>query len=350
MDRISILLADDHAIVRAGICNALSDLPDLEVVGEVGNGPDLEQALRELQPDLLLIDVAMPDFEPINAIRSIREAYPDLKILVVSAYDNDYYVQGLFGAGIDGYHLKDESLRELRSAIKRVLEGQRWVSSSIIDKLVGNQEPSVVQIPLTIRQREILRLLQQGLDNRSIADKLELSIKTVENHLTKIYMRLDVNSRLEAVRYATMHPEVLGIWGQNISSPKPESKPNETRPLRILLVEDNISFRHELRKMIGKLFPNTRIYEADKIGEALNLSEQIAPQLAFVDVVLGDESGIHCTRQIKSMSPVTQVILISAYPDRGFRTTGLEAGATAFVDKRDLDGSTIQQIIGNITS
>ena len=124
-----ILLADDHALVRAGIRKALEVLPNIEIVGEVGDGPTLFAALAEKTPDCLLIDVTMPEFEPITAIQEIRVRYPAMKILAVSAYDDDVYVQGLLGAGVNGYHLKDQSLENLRLAVQRVLAGERWLSS-----------------------------------------------------------------------------------------------------------------------------------------------------------------------------------------------------------------------------
>ena len=204
-----LLVADDHAVVRAGIINALKDLPDIRVEGEVGNGRDLFALLAELQPDLLLIDVTMPDFEPISAIAQIRGNYPDMKILVVSAYDDDVYVQGLLGIGVNGYHLKDQPLSDLRLAVTRVIEGERWISSSIVEKLLHfNEIPSPLD-RLTERQLDLLRLLHRGYDNRSIALELSLSVKTVENHLTRLYRMIDVRSRLEAFNYIVQHPEIL---------------------------------------------------------------------------------------------------------------------------------------------
>lgn len=169
MGKVRVLLADDHAVVRSGIRNALRELPDLDVVGEVGDGPTLGPALERLQPDLLVIDVTMPQFEPIAAMREIRHRYPALKILVVSAYDDDAYVQGLLGVGVDGYHLKDQPLSDLRLAAQRVLAGERWISSNLIGKLLGYAEFSSLSTLLTDRQREILALLSQGHDNQSLA-------------------------------------------------------------------------------------------------------------------------------------------------------------------------------------
>ena len=113
MGTVRVLLADDHAVVRSGIRNAIEDLPDLQVVGEVGDGPSLGPALVSLHPDLLVIDVTMPHFEPVGMIRDVHLQYPALKILVVTAYDDDAYVQGLLGVGVNGYHLKDQPLSDL---------------------------------------------------------------------------------------------------------------------------------------------------------------------------------------------------------------------------------------------
>jgi DNA-binding NarL/FixJ family response regulator len=347
MDEVKTLLADDHAVVRAGIRNALQELPNLEIVGEVGDGLELFAALAETRPDFLLIDVTMPDFEPVSAIRQIRASYPTMKILVVSAYDDDFYVQGLLGAGVDGYHLKNQPLSDLRLAVQRVLAGERWISSRLVDKLVNPTEASSLP-PLTARQRDILRLLQQGFDNQTIARKMCLSVKTIENHLTRLYRQLDVQSRLEAVNYVIQHPEVLALSGQEAILATPRTESPVQKRVTILLVDDNTRYRHQLRRMVGKAYPQAVIHEAENIREALRLTEHAAPQLVLVDVVLGEEDGIQCTRRIKAQLPSLRVILISAYPDRGFRQLGLEAGAVAFLDKKDLDAATLRQVIDDM--
>jgi DNA-binding NarL/FixJ family response regulator len=349
MNKTRTLLADDHALVRAGIRNALEELPDLEIVGEVGDGPALMAALEQLQPDCMLIDVTMPDFEPVSAIRRIRARYPDLKILVVSAYDDDVYVQGLLGAGVDGYHLKDQPLSDLQLAMQRVLAGGRWVSDPLVDKLVSYVGAPPALPSLTTRQREILHLLRQGLDNQTIAQRLGLSVKTIENHLTRLYRLLDVQSRLEAVNYVMKHPGVLAVSGQ-IAAQAPTSPEIDVHKLiTVLLVDDNARYRRQLRRMIGKICPLATIYEAEDIGEAVNLAERVTPHLTLIDVILGEEDGIRCTRRIKALSPRSRVVLISAYPDREFHRLGLEAGAVAFLDKKDLETATLQHIIDDIT-
>lgn len=349
MKTIRVILADDHVLVRAGIRNALQELPGLEVVGEVSDGPTLFAALETLQPDLVLIDLAMPDFEPLNAVRQIRRLYGQLRILVVSAYDDNAYVQGLLSAGVDGYHLKDQPLSDLRLAVQRVLAGQRWISSPLLEKLLCPERPQDASVVLTQRQRELLRLLQQGLDNQSIAQRLCLSVKTVENHLTRLYRQLDVQSRLEAVNYINQHPEILGVSGQVAAMTAPPSLPAGRQRLVLLLVDDNSRYREQLRRMIGRVYPQALIYEADSVSEALYLAERLAPQLVLMDVVLGEEDGIACARRIHALLPAVRIVLISAYPDREFHRLGLEAGAVAFLDKKDLDLAALRQIIEDVS-
>ncbi len=348
MEPVQVLLADDHAIVRAGIRKMIEEIPGLEVVEEVGNGPQVFTALEKHPVGCLLIDVTMPDFEPIAAIRTIRNRYPDLKILVVSAYDDDIYVQGLLGAGVNGYHLKDQPLNDLKLAVQRVLAGERWLSSSLIDKLMGVGRAAVVLPDLTTRQRELLRLLQQGYDNYSIAQTMGLSVKTVENHLTRLYRQLDVQSRLEAVNFINRYPQILGTPGQDAAQAELPVIPGLQKNLSILVVDDNARYRKQLQRMIGKLCPRATIYEAEGIQDAVQTAQSLDLQLVMIDVVLDDEDGITCARRIKAVSPHSRVILISAYPDREFRRQGLQSGAVAFLDKKDLDLPTLRQVIDDV--
>jgi DNA-binding NarL/FixJ family response regulator len=269
-----------------------------------------------------------------------------MRILVVSAYDDDAYVQGLLGAGVDGYHLKDQPLSDLKLATQRVLAGERWISSVLISKLLSYSEfvsqPSI----LTERQREILRLLMQGKDNQTIARETGLSVKTIENHLTRIYRHLNVQSRLEAVHYLSEHPEVLGSRGSATALDVPLGERQDDIP--VLLVDDNARYRAQLRRMVGRAHPQSVIYEAANTGEALRLVGEVRPALVLVDVILGEEDGIRCVRHIKAVEPSARVILITAYPDREFRRLGLEAGAMALLDKKDLDASNLHQMIEDV--
>ena len=346
MPAVKVLLADDHVVVRAGLRNALAVVPNLEIAGEVGNGRELMDAIERIEPDLLVLDANMPDFEPISAVRQIKAERPVMKILIVSAHDDESYVVGLLNAGVEGYHMKDQPLADLQLATQRILEGERWISSSLIGKL-SHQKTRTSQsttVWLTRRQRELLRLLTQGLDNRHIAQSLELSVKTVENHLTALYRVLGVDSRLKAVHYALRHPELLAISGQETLDLEPLPKKNG-HDLTVLVVDDNIRYRQQLTRLIGKICPTSILFEAGNISEAVNLGQQIHPQLALIDVVLEDEDGIQCARQLRSVSPSTRMVVVSAYPDRGFRKQALSAGAIAFVDKKDLDTASLRQVI-----
>jgi len=344
MSLIRVLLADDHTVVRAGLRGALEILPNLEISGEVGNGRELMEALDRINPDLLVMDASMPDFEPILAVQQIKSKLPNIKILVVSAYDDESYVVGLLKAGANGYHLKDQPLADLQLATQRILNGERWISGILIDRLINRRTtPSLPNTPwLTRRQRELLRLIAQGTDNRNIALTLDLSVKTVENHLTALYRVLGVDSRLKALNYTVRHPEILATSGQEMVEREPAQIEHN---LTVLIVDDNGRYRQQLTRLIGKIYPSSLLYEAENVSEALNLGEQVKPQLAFIDVVLEDEDGILCARRLHAISPLTRIIVISAYPDREFRRQALSAGGIAFLDKKDIDTASMRQVV-----
>jgi len=343
MEPARLLLADDHAVVRAGIANAIADLPGVLVVAEVGDGPAVFRSLAEQQPDCLLIDVTMPQFEPIGDISQIRTLYPTLKILVVSAYDDDVYVQGLLGAGVNGYHLKDQPLSDLRLAVQRVLAGERWLCSPLVEKLIRLRETA--PMALTVRQRELLACLQEGLDNIAIARRTGLSIKTIENHLTRLYRQLNVQSRLEAVSYIRQHPALLG---RSTAPAQSQSSERAQHRLALLIVDDNQRYRTQLRRHVERAYPSATIYEAENTQAAVRHADDHTPQLALVDVVLGDESGLECARKLHALLPATRIVLFSAYPDREFHRQGLQAGAVAFLDKKDLDVAALRALIDDV--
>jgi len=191
-------------------------------------------------------------------------------------------------------------------------------------------------------------MLQQGLDNAAIARAMNISVKTVENHLTRLYRQLAVSSRLEAMAYVVAHPEALAVAG--LAAQADRALPVKDTSLCVLLVDDNARYRGQLRRMMGKACPRSLIYEADSMKEALRLAGQHPIQLALVDVVLGHDSasGIQCVRRLRALDPQMRVVLISAYPDREFHRQGLEAGAVAFLDKKDLDVPTLRQVVDDI--
>jgi len=347
---IQILLADDHEVVRLGIREALDKLPGFNIIGEVGDGPGLFSSLGKTEPDFLLLDITMPQFQPIADIQKIRRLYPAMKILIIGAHDDDIYVKGLLAAGVDGYHLKDRPLSDLNKAIERILAGEKWVSDRLVNKLVNYTfQEYRTPISLTARQKDILTLLMKGLNNKAIANKIGISVKTIEAHLTRIYRRLNVESRLDAVNFIREHPEILVSSSPIMNATDTITPcPEDAECLNMLLVDDNARYRHRFKLVTEKMFPHMLLYEAETIPVAIQITERVLPELAFVDVVLGDESGIQCTQQIKAKSPKTRIVLISAYPDRGFRQQSIRVGAVAFLDKRDLDATAIKQIIEDV--
>jgi DNA-binding NarL/FixJ family response regulator len=344
MKKYSVLLADDHAVVRSGIRGAIESMPLVIVVGEAEDGPTLMKALTELSPDILLIDVTMPDFEPISAIHEIRSLYPEMKILVISAYDDEVYVQGLLGAGVNGYHLKDQPLQDLSLAIERIINGERWISSPLIKKLINSPSLKTQEPSLTSRQRDILTLLKKGWHNQKIALELGLSTKTIENHLTRIYRNLNVQSRLETVIYLNQNPHILS---KDKNQPKVQSqfKPTSNTYGGVLLVDDNPRFRYQLHRMINNIFTHLNVHEVGSGEGAISAVGSTKFKLIFVDVILGEQDGIACVKKLKNLSPKSRIILISAYPDKEFHRQGLAMGATAFIDKKLLDKDTIKQIL-----
>jgi len=205
---IRVVIADDHPVVRTGIRSLLEKHPDLQVVGEIGDGTRVESLVELWQPDVLVLDVAMPGLDPATVTRRLKKRHPDLNVLVLTAYDDDAYVTGLLAAGATGYLLKEEALDMLVAAIRAVAHGQSWLSQRVAGRL-ARKAITPVQIPLvgplTPREREVLRLLALGLSNAEIAEQLFITKRTVQNHVSTIYGKLGLDSRTEAVLYAIRH-------------------------------------------------------------------------------------------------------------------------------------------------
>lgn len=348
MQNTRVILADDHAVVRAGIRKIVDQIPHLKVVAEVGTGPLVFSSLEKEQVDLLLIDVTMPEFDPIQAIKQIKILYPALKILVISAYDDEFYVKGLLNAGVNGYHMKDQSLNDLKMAITQVIKGEKWISSKLINTLSRNYIDKTHLPKLTKRQRDLLISLHQGLDNKTIAKRYQLSIKTIENNLSSLYRKLNVQSRLEAVNYLTRHPKIIETSPEFNNLENIVTASEQESGYNMLVVDDNARYRNQLIRMLGKLDPRATIFGASNIKHAVDLIHSTKFKLAFIDVILDDENGIDSIEQIKKIQANIRIILISAYPDQEFHKEGIKAGAIAFLDKKILGSSTLRQIIEDI--
>jgi len=205
MDKIKILLADDHAIMRDGIRALLSLYDDIEIVGEASEGKEAVEKTGELMPDVVVMDIAMPGMDGLEATRRIKKNNPKVKILVLTQHDNREYILSAIKAGTAGYVPKKALGSELVSAIRAVCKGDSFLYPSAAATLIKDYLLRTDEEPydrLTAREREILKLIAEGHTSREIADRLFISLKTVLGHRTKIMQKLDIHNRTELIRYA----------------------------------------------------------------------------------------------------------------------------------------------------
>lgn len=209
MTRTRVLLVEDHGLVRAGFRALLDQLPDVEVIGEAADGAEALRMVTELRPDVVLMDISMPGLNGLEATRRAARLQPPPKILVLSMHADRTYVREALAAGATGYLLKDSERNELELALAAVASGQGWISPAVargvIDDAVQrplDQAPRAAIEDLTARQREVLQLIAEGNSTKQIAQRLELSVKTVETHRAQIMARLDIRHVAGLVRYA----------------------------------------------------------------------------------------------------------------------------------------------------
>jgi two-component system response regulator NreC len=208
MPNIRVVLADDHAILRAGLQSLLNAQPDIEVVGEASDGLVTLQVVQELQPDVVLLDISMPGLNGLDATREIKRLCPATQVLILTMHDDDAYLRQALRAGASGFVLKRADDRDLLAAIRAVCCGEIYIHPSMSKAMVNVLIPSQ-QAPersgeqqLTPREQEVLRLLAEGYTNQEIAQRLILSVKTVETHRSHIMDKLGCKTRAELVRYA----------------------------------------------------------------------------------------------------------------------------------------------------
>lgn len=205
---ISVVLVDDHAVVRSGIRLLLERQEDIEVVGEAGNAKDALFRARALKPDVILLDVVMPGESGIDVLPRLLEESPETKVLVLSMQDDPSYVREAFAAGAQGYVLKEAADDEVVSAVREIAKGGRYVHPTLGARMVAadaEERAAAEADPLSDREREVLRLLALGHTNQEMAEKLYISVRTAESHRAHIMQKLRLSTRAELVRYALSH-------------------------------------------------------------------------------------------------------------------------------------------------
>jgi two-component system response regulator NreC len=205
--KIRVLLADDHTLVRAGVRRILEAEPTLAVCGEATDGASALAALAELDPDVLVLDLTMPGLDGFEVLRQAKHDRPELKVLVLTMHANPEYVQRAISEGADGYLLKDSAVQDLVAAIAAVCEGQAYYSPQIQARLAeilrSGREPQPRPLDLlTEREREVLRLVAQGLATKEIAARLDIGARTVETHRANLMRKLDLHSVARLTQFA----------------------------------------------------------------------------------------------------------------------------------------------------
>jgi two-component system, NarL family, response regulator NreC len=204
MKRIRILLADDHAVVRAGFKMILSAQADMEIVGEAGNGREAVEAAEELKPDIVVMDVAMPELNGIEATRRLASSLPHTRVIALSMHKDSFYVRETLRAGARGYLLKDSPAGDLVSAVRAVASGESYLSPAVSNAVLDDYRRHVTNPIdlLTTREREVLQMIAEGKTNKEIAVVLNLSVYTVDAHRGRIMEKLNLHSINELVRFA----------------------------------------------------------------------------------------------------------------------------------------------------
>lgn len=203
-DAMRIVLADDHPLLLTGVRATLGARDGIEIVAEAADGDEALRAVQKLRPDLLLLDLSMPGLPPHLLIEQARAAQPDLKVLILTAYDDDARLRQVSHLSLSGYLLKDEAVESLLKAVQAISDGQVWFSQSVADKMrdISRRLADPDLLALSSRDREILDYISRGHDNKVIADEMHLAEQTVRNYISRLYVRIGVSSRAEAAVWA----------------------------------------------------------------------------------------------------------------------------------------------------
>lgn len=223
---IKVLLVEDHIVVREGLRMLLKLTGEFEIIGEAGNGHEAIEMVRDLKPDIVLMDVALPILNGIEATRQIHLEFPDCKVLVLSAHGDDEYVERLIAVGASGYLIKQNSGKVLMLALREIISGRTFFSNCVGNRLRQQEEQArlrgdkgSVRRPLTAREAEVLQMIAEGYANKEIAAQLNISIKTVEKHRQQLMDKLNIHETAGLTRHA-IDAGVIECASQDENSPK----------------------------------------------------------------------------------------------------------------------------------
>jgi len=208
MSKLRVFVADDHAVLRDGLKALVNAQADMEIVGEADNGRTTYERAKELLPDIVLMDISMPELSGVQATELLRRECPAIKILILTAYKDKGYLDRLLNVGASGFILKLSAAEELIGAIRLVAGGKVYLDPQMADRITDGYVRSqflkgeVRQRELTAREEEVLRLIAQGYSNKEISNQLKIAVKTVESHKANLMQKLELRNRTEIVRYA----------------------------------------------------------------------------------------------------------------------------------------------------
>jgi DNA-binding NarL/FixJ family response regulator len=206
MKPCGIVLADDHLLFRNLMKKSIESIPDFAIVGEVSTGLELLELLKTCKPDLIILDISMPDLQGIEAAREIKRSYPRTKILILTMHKSKDYLRSALAAGVDGYLLKENAYEDLIKAIRELQQGKRYISNLVLPKvkeiILQDKGWSRQREALTLRETVILKLMAEGKSSREIADLLFISVPTVNRHRFNIRHKLDLKSNVDLIKYA----------------------------------------------------------------------------------------------------------------------------------------------------